>query len=473
MVKNKKITLIKPQNKVRTLLMGSDTSELEIISDLIEEVTACSFDVMQISSGSNHFLVQNQYDLIVWDVTGLSLYQSLEGVEKIKSKASSSAIIVIDQSPSIDQAVTLTKLGVEDYLQKPFNLDAFKFAVKRALSKKASYSKLDSQGSSSLLLRLLNACQVISASFDSEKAFRALQSFLSFELGDVKPTLSAIYVWQDDVYIKITSSDIESNADELLEITVQQFNPHVKFKNNEKLSDSFLFTERNALSPKLFIFKFLEVGGKEYYFLSLSPKKPNAFEEFQVCIRMLRAQMQLTLNSIEQFEGVQKLVFLDDTTGLYNSRYLNTVLDKQIADYEIQQKPFAMLFMDVDYFKQINDTHGHTVGTKVLNEVARELKKYIRSHDTVFRYGGDEFIAILSHCDLPTAKFVAERIRVAIENTLFAEDEGLALKITLSIGVALYPEHAATKRAIIEAADQAMYGAKKSSRNSVFIATNP
>jgi diguanylate cyclase (GGDEF)-like protein len=114
------------------------------------------------------------------------------------------------------------------------------------------------------------------------------------------------------------------------------------------------------------------------------------------------------------------------------------------------------------------------LGTGLLNELGSHLKNYVRDTDTVFRYGGDEFVAILSGCDLPTAQAVAERIRATVEQTEFLKEKaGKPIHFTVSIGVALFPDHANTKQAIIQAADQAMYSAKRTTRNCVCIAPMP
>jgi diguanylate cyclase (GGDEF)-like protein len=184
---------------------------------------------------------------------------------------------------------------------------------------------------------------------------------------------------------------------------------------------------------------------------------------------MLKAQIEVTGKNIEHYLGVQQLVYVDDATGLYNTRYLNYILDREITQSEASQKSFAILFIDADRFKLVNDTHGHLIGTRLLNELGNHLKRYVREKDTVFRYGGDEFVAVLSPCDLFTAKSVAERIRQSVEKKQFLKNEGLDIHFTISIGVALFPDHAKTKKDIIEAADQAMYCAKKTTRNRVSI----
>jgi diguanylate cyclase (GGDEF)-like protein len=119
----------------------------------------------------------------------------------------------------------------------------------------------------------------------------------------------------------------------------------------------------------------------------------------------------------------------------------------------------------------VNDQHGHLVGTKLLNELGKHLKRMVRGKDTVFRYGGDEFVAILSQSDLATAQMVAERIRQSVEEKEFDVREDLRVKFTVSIGVALYPDHAQTKKEVIEMADHAMFTAKRASRNRVFVIT--
>jgi len=223
----------------------------------------------------------------------------------------------------------------------------------------------------------------------------------------------------------------------------------------------------------LFVFRFRCVGEIEYFCVCLSPERPTSLEAFESRLRLLRAQLEVTGKNIEQYMGVQHLVYVDDVTGLYNTRYLYNILDREITQARLNGRSFAILFMDGDRFKGINDTYGHLAGTRLLNELGNHLKKYVREKDTVFRYGGDEFVAVLSNCDLPTAKRVAERIRKSVEQHTFLESDQKKLKITVSIGVALFPDHADSVKAVIEAADHAMYSAKRTTRNSVFIAPFP
>ncbi|MBK9293127.1 MAG: GGDEF domain-containing protein [Oligoflexia bacterium] len=164
------------------------------------------------------------------------------------------------------------------------------------------------------------------------------------------------------------------------------------------------------------------------------------------------------------------LSYIDDLTDLYNQRYLRLVLEKEINRSKRDKGCFSVLFMDIDHFKRVNDTRGHIVGSQVLVNLSKIIHENIRTVDYGFRYGGDEFLVVLVGTDSEQAKVVAERMRAQVENSVF-DVNGIQIKVTLSIGIASFPEHASTKEEIIELADQAMYVGKKKSRNIVYVAS--
>lgn len=175
------------------------------------------------------------------------------------------------------------------------------------------------------------------------------------------------------------------------------------------------------------------------------------------------------LESISELRG---LTYTDDLTGLYNQRYLELVLDRELSLAKRGKNEFSVLFLDLDHFKQVNDTHGHIIGSRLLFEVSQEIKRALRDTDITFRYGGDEFVAILSQTGLDSAMQVAERIRVQVEKKRFLIRDGMEIRMTTSIGVATVPIHASTKKEILTVADQALYGVKKSFRNKVIAASD-
>lgn len=167
------------------------------------------------------------------------------------------------------------------------------------------------------------------------------------------------------------------------------------------------------------------------------------------------------------------LVLKDDLTDLYNHRFFSRALEQEIIRSERFQKKFAILFIDVDYFKKINDTHGHFVGSSILKQIAAVIKTTIREVDLATRYGGDEFVVIALETNPQGAKTLAERIRQNIENHFFiidaTQDTKQQIQLTVSIGVATYPQTATNKDDLLKLADKTMYDSKKAGRNKVTI----
>jgi diguanylate cyclase (GGDEF)-like protein len=162
--------------------------------------------------------------------------------------------------------------------------------------------------------------------------------------------------------------------------------------------------------------------------------------------------------------------YLDELTGLYNQRYLPMALEHEIQRAKRENTEFTLLFLDIDYFKLVNDGRGHWVGSKLLIELGKVLREQVRSCDYCFRYGGDEFIVVLGGANLEGSKIAAERIRQAVEAKAF-QVEGHSINLTVSIGLASYPNHANSAVSLIQIADQAMYYGKRKSRNIVFVAS--
>jgi diguanylate cyclase (GGDEF)-like protein len=184
----------------------------------------------------------------------------------------------------------------------------------------------------------------------------------------------------------------------------------------------------------------------------------------------LSRHLGLALRNLDRFTEVEDLAYLDDLTHLFNLRYLDLVLSREINDSKDGKDTFSLLFLDLDYFKSVNDTHGHLVGSKLLVEVARIIKGCVRDNDVVVRFGGDEYVILLHSTDSGGALKVAERIRRTIETHHFLSREGYALTVTTCIGVASFPEHAQDKATLLDLADRAMYRGKKSTRNVIYIA---
>jgi diguanylate cyclase (GGDEF)-like protein len=178
----------------------------------------------------------------------------------------------------------------------------------------------------------------------------------------------------------------------------------------------------------------------------------------------------LALDYALTLRRVEALSVTDDLTQLYNSRYLNQVLRREAKRASRSGRPLSLLFMDLDGFKGINDTHGHLAGSRALVEAAAVIRGSARETDVVARFGGDEFSIILPDTGSEGAMSVADRVRERIAAHPFLAGNGLNLRLTASIGVATLPDAAASAEELVKAADTAMYRIKESGKNGVGIA---
>jgi diguanylate cyclase (GGDEF)-like protein len=205
-----------------------------------------------------------------------------------------------------------------------------------------------------------------------------------------------------------------------------------------------------------------------------SGKAAGALDPDQEHVAMLIAeQMSLSLSNMRLRETLQHQSIVDPLTGLFNRRYLDETLRRELSRAERETLPLSIIVLDVDHFKRINDEFGHDAGDAVLRTLGYEIKRYVRDSDVACRFGGEEFVLLLAGCDKHTA---AQRSNVLLD-TIRAMDVPRASQaigpITASLGVATFPEDGNAADALIQAADRAMYTAKRSGRNRVILAGAP
>ncbi len=184
----------------------------------------------------------------------------------------------------------------------------------------------------------------------------------------------------------------------------------------------------------------------------------------------LGRQLQLATAWTCRLDSTQSQLYRDDLTGLYNTRYMEEVLEKEVRRAIRFGSHFCVFFVDLDNLKEVNDRHGHLTGSSVLKQFAELLRLELREVDSLIRYGGDEYIVLLLGADAKVGAMVAERLRKRIDQHPFLTDAGRQLHITCSIGVAAFPEHGRSRDQLLKTADECMYRGKRTGKNQVIIA---
>jgi diguanylate cyclase (GGDEF)-like protein len=190
-------------------------------------------------------------------------------------------------------------------------------------------------------------------------------------------------------------------------------------------------------------------------------------------LEVIAAQVSLALGRIKFIATLQTLSVTDALTGIANRRHWDWRLAEEIARAQRYRYPVAVLMVDIDHFKRVNDTHGHQVGDEVLRQVAERLRSTLRRTDFLARYGGEEFGIIAPQTALEAAKVLAERLRRAIAREPIQVNNELSIPLTISVGVAVFPDHAQNESDLVAAADAALYRAKQDGRNCVRVAEAP
>lgn len=187
----------------------------------------------------------------------------------------------------------------------------------------------------------------------------------------------------------------------------------------------------------------------------------------EITPRMLERSLRYAVKLGETLEALRRLATHDQLTGLLNRREFERILREEMERARRFGHPFALIMVDVDHFKRVNDQRGHPVGDAVLREVARRLSEGVRSVDRVTRFGGEEFAIVMIEANETMALELSERLRGTVASRPLPVAEGDPLNLTISAGVAVFPSDGADAAAIVQAADRALYAAKEAGRNRV------
>lgn len=393
------------------------------------------------------------YDAVVTDLI-LPGADGMEVLRYTKERYPGIEVVVITGLDKVDPAVRAIKSGAAEYLVKPVAPEALQHALRRALTTR---DLLRENASLRQYVSLLEMGQRIATTLDRERLAIAVSSAL-----EAQTLASAVLLLARDtgpLRLHGSSALDPEEVDTLEPLLCAQLQevrtPRALAGLPSDYAHVLAFPANDGE---------LSLGQIVLFFSGAPP------ENVAETAGYLARHYAMALRNLGRFAEVEDLAYMDDLTHLYNTRYLHMVLDREVKNAQQTQGPFSLLFMDLDRFKSVNDTHGHLAGSRLLVEVGRVLKGCVRERDVVARYGGDEYVVLLRNTDSGGALKVAERIRRTMENHHFVPREGLSLSLTTCVGVASFPEHARDKAALLDMADRAMYRGKRGTRNVVYMA---
>lgn len=446
-------------SKGRVLLVDDENFSRRLYGDYLsksgfEVETVASAEAALDAASIRHFDVVVT-DLIMPGMDGLAV------LAELRRRNFDVGVIVITSLDEVGPAVRAIQSGAQDYLIKPIAYEALQLAVSRCISTRRL---LRENASLRRHVSIFETCQRITATLNREKLLSlALYSLAS----EAEAGVGAFFT-------------LDPTGNPVLEAQ-QNLDPEAVALYSEALSPALhnLGAEARLLEPESLPAELrggpialvpCMHGGRTMgaAALAFSPRKPPQVERLKTC-EYLGRHVGLAMENSARYSAVKDLAFVDNLTRLHNSRYLQLTLDQltlSVGEGQVPA-PFSLLFLDLDFFKKVNDEHGHPQGSNLLVEVGRVLRNCVREGDVVARYGGDEYTVVLPGTGPHAAGIVAERIRRTVEGHKFLAREGLNLRVTICVGVASCPDDAIDKVALLKLADEAMYLGKKGTRNTV------
>jgi len=405
-------------------------------------------------------LQQREIDLVLTDMV-MPGKNGLEVLRAARALPNSPDVILVTGHASLESAIEALKNGARDYLIKPFNPEELKHVVRNCLDQRKLLIENDHLRRQ---IHLFQTGQSLSSLIDLELLIPQSLDILLREMGGSVGCSFTLKNGATPSLVGLKELPAEF-AEQLVMTLLPQLDEStglcqpggdvaaklLKLQQRREQIWMLPLHDGDVLKGGLI---FCDVVG------DLASSIPMAD------LRYLCDQVALGFENACRYQDAQELMYTDDLTGLYNHRYMQVSLSHEIRRAQRYGLKFSLLFLDLDRFKEINDNYGHLAGSAALQEVGRLLADCVRDVDMLFRFGGDEFAAILVETDDTTARVVAERIRKVIESHAFLKDQGTPSYVTVTAGFSTFPTDATEKEQLLDLADQAMY-IGKGSRNVI------
>jgi two-component system, cell cycle response regulator len=450
------------------------TARVLIVDDIPTNVkllearlTAEYFDVLTAASGQAaiEIALSSEVDIILLDV----MMPGMDGFEccqllKADPRTSHIPVVMITALDQPSDRVRGLVSGADDFLTKPVDDVQLLARVKSLVRLKGLTDELRARAVTSRQLALEDAARSVNAiradggkiliiDTDAQRGER-VRSYLRDE--HVAEVLSA----PADAVFQMAGGEYELA---IVSMDLEGFDPlrvcsQLRTIEQTRALPIILVAEEQ---DRLRIVRALDLGVNDFIM------RPIERNELAARVRTQIRRQRYTVELRESLNTTMAMAVIDELTGLYNRRYCERHLAMILEKCQEQGRDMALMLLDIDYFKAVNDTYGHDVGDTVLKEFALRLQRNIRGVDLACRYGGEEFVVVMPDTDMAQAQGVAERVRSAMAERSFDAGLELPLDITVSVGLALNETDHDTPEALTKRADIALYRAKRSGRNRV------
>jgi diguanylate cyclase (GGDEF)-like protein len=482
-------------HEIKVLVIEDNPGDARLIREMLGDVRSIRFNmecVDRLSTGLG-CLARGGTDALLLDLS-LPDSQGLDTFARAHAAAPEVAIVVLSGSADEDVALKAVQEGAQDYLVKGqadgASLSrALRYAIERKRTEKALHeanqrltgwlSELESRSRETSLLNEM--AELLQSCLTADEAYtiiaRSVRQLFPLESGqlylvDVSRNLAeAVAVWGDPLPGEHVFAPQECWA-------LRRGRPH-------RVEDPNSAPNCQHVGPPLpaaYLCVPLMAHGEAFGILHLQNPSHNSDEpaKREGCITEPKERLAmsiaehagLALANLKLQESLLIQSIRDPLTGLFNRRHLEETLERELRRAARNQRFLGAIMLDIDYFKQFNDTYGHGTGDALLRELGKFIQVRMRKEDIAYRYGGEEFTLILPETSLEVTRRRAERLREDVK-CLGANLQGLSVKpVTLSFGVAGFPEHGATAAELLRAADEALYRAKATGRDRVVVSPN-
>jgi len=426
--------------KASILIVDDDRFYRELYAEML---TQKNYLIESAQSGAEALgkIRSKHFDLVLTDL----FMPGIDGIDLLRRAMTIDnppEVILVTGHATVETAIQALKNGARDYLFKPCSPEEIRHTVEAALKQRSLLSE-NSQLKEQILL--FQRGQDLAAQIDISTLLTQAVDIFCQETGNTG--FACLWIENEPCKIGAYHGYTEEQA---LAVAKPALGTLQAAKEIQHLSTGT--AEKFLLLP-------LICENKTQGAILLAGVEMTAVRRTK--ISFLWQQLSIGFSNASLFKQTREQIYIDELTGLRNYRYLHLILDEEIHRCNRYELQFSIIFLDLDHFKQVNDTYGHMDGSRILKEVAVLLRETVREADITLRYGGDEFIVILVETDSSGAAIAAERLRHAVDSHSFDLGGKASLHLTATIGYATFPQHARTKKEIIELADQAMYHGKE------------